>query len=371
MLQGSLSKVNMEVEMLTLGSRLEWSDVSLIGNEPIASGSYGEVWRGYLHKRHEVAIKMLTKSESKGPTKGGPGATIQDMDDAELRFLQRARHKHLVMFFGGGMADGGKGFVVLEFMNRGDLSNFLWGKDDGGLPWNLRLTLLSDAAAGMRFLHDDLNSIHRDLKSPNILLASDNTGALIAKIADFGMAKVLGKCSEHRIAKDDEERRGESSLSDSVATKEFEIAPSLGSGKWTEISMTTERGTPQWMSPEEIHAVYCDKDTAKYSAAVDVYAFGIILWEALSLRAPWKEHKRYFEVWKRVYAGKRPGVHSEDAAEAPRGYIELMRACWHQDPSERPRFSDALQSLQIMALPREHWETLPSVSTTLEPMSSR
>eukprot|EP00939_MAST-03C_sp_MAST-3C-sp1_P004320 g4320.t1 len=423
-LQGTLSKINMDVELLTLATRLDWSDIALADNAPVATGSYGEVWRGYLHKRHEVAVKLLTKNEEKSAHRTSDeeegSNPLCGIDDAELRFLQRARHKNLVMFFGGGIDDNGKGFVVLEFMNRGDFSNFLWDDGDEVLDWTLRLALLGDAAAGMRFLHDTISSIHRDLKSPNILLASDNTGTLVAKIADFGMAKVLGRRKKDKYlerrrsfhdsdeddegdgdeddgfqfyeGKNDEKKDGDfgdedkenvnlaanrksrvrkkrsMSKKETVASKEADVAdvPSAASEKWTETAMTTELGTPQWMAPEVIATVYSEGDTARYTQAVDVYSFGIIMWETLSLRAPWKKYKRYFEVWKMVSEGKRPPIDPDDAAEAPKGYIELMRDCWSQSPSERPHFRDIQPALNIIGLPRDHWETLPSVTSILE-----
>ena len=88
--------------------------------------------------------------------------------------------KNLVMFFGGGVKDNGDGFVVMEFMNKGDMSSLLWCQDE--LSWDIRLKLLTDAANGMCYLHDDMNSIHRDLKSANILLALNNSKNLVAKI---------------------------------------------------------------------------------------------------------------------------------------------------------------------------------------------
>ncbi|CAN0478074.1 unnamed protein product, partial [Laminaria digitata] len=53
--------------------------------------------------------------------------------------------------------------------------------------WKLRVSILTDAARALEFLHRK-SLIHRDIKSPNILLDSQHR----CKIADFGMARQLG-----------------------------------------------------------------------------------------------------------------------------------------------------------------------------------
>ena len=381
-LKHSLSEVHTEVELLTLGTRLEWSDVKLCGTDPLASGTYGEVWKGFLNDRHEVAVKIVAK-ENDYYDDDDESKSFSIMDDAEFRMLQRVRHKNLVLFFGGGMKENGDGFVVMEFMNRGDMSSLLWNRDE--VSWDIRLKLLADAANGMCYLHDEMNSIHRDLKSANILLALDNSKHLVAKIADFGMAKVLGK------------NRGNVSSSPSDVSlgvlKEHCMNMSVdnnNNNNWIARNMTTEQGTPQWMAPEMIEAVYSGEDKAKYTQAVDVYSFGIVMWEVMTRHAPWKKYKRFFEVrfffslyifplyehenrnyqtqqvWKRVLNGERPRIRDRDAENAPRGFLTLMKDCWSQNPSSRPSFIVALQTLRVISISSgsNKWEHLPSVSSS-------
>ena len=59
-------------------------------------------------------------------------------------------------------------------------------------PWSDRLRILGDVAEGMAFLHDKHNSVHRDLKSANVLLDREN-GLLRGKIGDFGMSKFMSQ----------------------------------------------------------------------------------------------------------------------------------------------------------------------------------
>ena len=59
-------------------------------------------------------------------------------------------------------------------------------------PWSDRLRILRDVAEGMAFLHDKHDSVHRDLKSGNVLLDREN-GLLRGKIGDFGMSKFMSQ----------------------------------------------------------------------------------------------------------------------------------------------------------------------------------
>ena len=60
------------------------------------------------------------------------------------------------------------------------------------LNWGMRIGLASDIAEGMSYLHS-IKFIHRDLKSPNVLLTADAARqyGLVAKIADFGLTRHL------------------------------------------------------------------------------------------------------------------------------------------------------------------------------------
>ncbi len=59
--------------------------------------------------------------------------------------------------------------------------------------WKLRLSIAADVASGMSFLHSITPPIvHRDLKSPNVLLHRLSSGEIVAKVADFGLSVRFG-----------------------------------------------------------------------------------------------------------------------------------------------------------------------------------
>ena len=104
------------------------------------------------------------------------------------------RHERIVMFLGAGVKYGGKTneiFLVTEWMNGGNLADFLWGQRM--VAWNQRIQILMDCLEGLAYLHLLHKSVHCDLKSPNILLerASSDDGLVRAKLGDFGLSRIF------------------------------------------------------------------------------------------------------------------------------------------------------------------------------------
>lgn len=113
-------------------------------------------------------------------------------------------------------------------------------------------------------------------------------------------------------------------------------------------TMTAGCGTPSHMAPEVWTAMSASlkhKKVVKFSKKVDVYSFGILMWEALELDVPWKDIKFTFKVAKLVCEGKRPkistgrGCHDDmRGVSEPNGYVNLMKRCWETNASDRPDF---------------------------------
>jgi len=140
--------------------------------------------------------------------------------------------------------------IATEFCARGSVGELLEkGIKDLGSPsaqeltWTRRLRMAQDAAAGMLHLHTRSQPlVHRDLKSFNLLVATDWT----VKVADFGLSKLA-----------------EDAASRSKASTMMNI-------------------NPRWMAPELLQG-------KPATPASDVYAFGLVLWELMTWKTPWHE----------------------------------------------------------------------------------
>lgn len=202
----------------------------------IAEGGMGAVYEAehtVMHKR--VAIKWLH-----------PGLSLHargaDRMVQEARAAARVRHPHVVDVYDVGR-EGDAVYLVMEYLEGEPLSALL---ARGGLPMHRFIALLLPALRGVAAAHRQ-GVIHRDLKPDNIYLTRpEEGGALHAKVLDFGISKL-------------ESRGGEPlSLTRSGGTV----------------------GTPAYMSYEQL------RGSRTIDGRTDVYALGVILYEALTGRLP-------------------------------------------------------------------------------------
>ena len=101
--------------------------------------------------------------------------------------------------------------------------------------------------------------------------------------------------------------------------------------------MTAETGTYRWMAPEVIKHV-------KYDCRVDVYSFGIILWELFTSKLPYEGMPSLSAAAAVVEHGLRPPL----PPDAPPAVTELICRCWAGDPKLRPQFAQVCSELVVV-----------------------
>jgi serine/threonine protein kinase len=152
--------------------------------------------------------------------------------------------------------------------------------------------------------------LHRDLKSPNILV----DGSWRAKVADFGLSKMKA---------------------DNAASL---AATSMGGPT-----------NPMWLAPEVLSG-------EPATEASDVYAFGIIMWELLTWELPWVASlQNMASIYGMVMVHKKrpplkpldqlPGAETMDASSF-KEFCGVMERCWAQEPQQRPAFAEAARNLR-------------------------
>ncbi|KAK2431248.1 lysM domain receptor kinase [Trifolium repens] len=188
----------------------------------IGQGGFGEVYYGELRGK-KAAIKKMTML-----------ATREFL--AEMKVLTSVHHCNLVRLIGYCIERSL--FLVYEYMDNGNLSQHLHNSEKEPMTWSTRLRIALDVARGLEYIHDHSVPvyIHRDIKSDNILLNGNFNG----KIADFGMTKLTDVASS-------------TDNTDHVA------------------------GTFGYMPPENAYG--------HISRKIDVYAFGVVLYELISAKA--------------------------------------------------------------------------------------
>ena len=280
----------------------------------MAEGTSGKVHAGW-YAGHKVAVKVLKQALD---PELGPEVTEDFARECET--LMSIRHASLLIFYGAGTMADSRPFMVTEFMELGSLKHVL-ADHDRALGWGVRIRIAAQVAGGVAYLHE-LKIVHRDLKSDNVLL-NDH---LDAKVADFGTSKLVTD-SRARLQ--------------AAAVGETSFGGGGGGGAHEQsvafqATMTKGVGTPLWMAPELFVG------GTKYGAEVDLYSFGVILWELATRKIPWEEvitttEYIYFfaALSKALENGDRPAVPAEVVQAAPE-FVAIMRECWDTDQTARP-----------------------------------
>jgi len=217
----------------------------------------------------------------------------------EARLLAHLHHPNVVAFYGI-VPDGPGGTLatVTEYMVNGSLKQVLH-KKDRTIDRRKRWLIAMDAAFGMEYLHGK-NIVHFDMKCENLLVNMRDPQRPICKVGDLGLSKI-----KHRT---------------------------LVSGG--------VRGTLPWMAPELLNG-----SSSMVSEKVDVFSFGIVMWELLTGEEPYANMHYGAIIGGIVNNTLRPPVPSWcDPA-----WRSLMEQCWSADPAARPSFTEIAGRLRATA----------------------
>jgi len=203
--------------------------------EEIGHGGMGTVYRavrGDGDFRVHVAIKVIRR--------GADEPLLLDRFRVERQILAKLEHPNIARLLDGGATEDGLLYFVMEYVDGKSLTQYC---DLKNLPVSERIHLVSRLCDGVAYAHRNL-IVHRDLKPDNILVTDDGT----PKLLDFGIARIL-----------------ESSIEDSA-----------------DQTLTLVRmATPAYASPEQIRG-------EPVGVASDVYALGVLLYELLTGRRPYR-----------------------------------------------------------------------------------
>ncbi|KAK6942659.1 hypothetical protein RJ641_028036 [Dillenia turbinata] len=269
------------------GLEIPWSDLVL--KERIGAGSFGTVHRAEWHGA-DVAVKILMEQDFH----------VDHFKEflREVAIMKRLRHPNIVLFMGA-VTEPPHLSIVTEYLARGSLFRLLHkpGAREQ-LDERRRLNMAFDVAKGMNYLHKrNPPIVHRDLKSPNLLVDKKYT----VKVCDFGLSCLKAN---------------------------------------TFLSSKSAAGTPEWMAPEVLR----DEPSNEKS---DVYSFGVILWELATLQQPWSNLNPAQVVAAVGFKGKR--------LEIPRDLnpqvTAIIEACWASQPWKRPSFVSIMDSLRPLIKP--------------------
>ncbi|XP_055528207.1 mitogen-activated protein kinase kinase kinase dlk-1 isoform X2 [Wyeomyia smithii] len=239
----------------------------------LGSGAQGAVFRGRL-RNELVAVKK-----------------VRDVKETDIRHLRKLDHENIVKF--KGVCTQSPVFcIIMECCPFGSLHQILADGKDIISP-NRLVSWSQQIALGMQYLHSH-KIIHRDLKSPNILIGEGE----VIKISDFGTSR-----------------------------------------EWNEISTKMSfAGTVAWMAPEVIRNEPCNEK-------VDIWSYGVVMWELLTGEVPYKN----VDSSQIIFGVGNNSLYLPIPASCPEGFKLLLKQCWSPKPRNRPSFKIILTHLDIAA----------------------
>ncbi|NP_001036815.1 receptor-interacting serine/threonine-protein kinase 1 [Danio rerio] len=265
----------------------------LIKKEPLDYGGFGEVYLCY----HKTLGHVVLKTVYTGPPRSGRQKQSL-LEEGSL--MSRLNHQRVVKLLGVILEDGDYS-LVMELIPKGNLLTML---EKVTVPISVKGRIILEILEGMVYLTKN-QVIHKDLKPENILVDKN----FHIKIADLGLAtsEVWSKLTK-------EESRRQSRL-----------------GKKTSAHAA---GTLCYMAPEHLKSIH-----TRSSEKSDVYSFAIVLWVILTGREPYEDARSEDQICHCVCQGERPDE-ALIPPNTPTDITDLMKSCWHQDPLQRPSFTD-------------------------------
>lgn len=256
----------------------------------------GAMGRVYLAQDQQlggvtVAVKLLSQA-------------LVDQE-ARLRFEREAqacaylgqKSLHIVRVNDYGLTDSGVPFYVMEYLNGRTLRDLL---RPGPLPLDQVFLLARQIGLGLKAAHEGIfmeghtvQVVHRDLKPGNVLVVADDSIGSLAKIVDFGIAKLLSE---------------------------------TGSFSVTHAYM----GTLAYSSPEQLEGLPLDPRS-------DIYSFGIMMYEMVSGVLPILPETDSFPAWYHAHLKCPPRQLDPRQLDLPRDLEQLILACLQKSPQARPQ----------------------------------
>lgn len=252
----------------------------------IGQGGMGTVFEAvHTGTGGRVAIKLIASQDLK--------SEFVERFQREARAAGAVDSQHIVRVLDTGI-DGGSGmpYMAMERMYGEDLGQVL--RRTGPLPPDVSLRILAQACLGLAKAHE-VGVVHRDIKPANLFLANGDSGDVVVKLIDFGIAKV--KLDQMAQAEDGLTRTG---------------------------SML---GSPHYMSPEQAQGL------KTVDQRTDIWSLGVVLYKMLTGRTP-----HTGEALGQVILAicSQPATPIQEVAPwVPSDIAEVVHQCLQIDPAKR------------------------------------
>jgi len=266
--------------------------------EFISEGGFGEVFKG-VYDDAPVAVKVMKQSL---------GGNAEEQFKTEIKAARKVDSEYVVRVIGFS-ANPAETIMVMELLPGGNLRELLEAKSVQ-LSLGRKLRIGWEIASGLDCLHKH-KIIHCDLKPLNVLI--DMQGR--CKLADFGLSIVKNDSST--------------------------ISHATGTQAWTTVSYMA----PELFGKEDEATGKPQGDKTKFSWKSDVFALGVILLEIYTRQHVFQDSWNRPEI---IATSVAEGERDDIPTDCPAPYGELVRKCWAQEPTARPRVEVIIETLQTL-----------------------
>jgi eukaryotic-like serine/threonine-protein kinase len=248
----------------------------------IGSGGVGVVARAtHIQLQTRVAVKLLLDDALLYPS-------VLARFAREARTAARMRGEHIARTLDVGELESGAPYVVMEYLEGCDLSEYL--RRRGPLSVERAIRYVLQACTAIAEAHA-ANIVHRDIKPANLFLAKRPDRSRIIKVLDFGVAKV-----------------------------QDEIEPSLT--KRSELL-----GTALYMSPEQL------RSSKSVDHRTDIWSLGVTLYELLTRRSPFHAGN-FLDIMSAIHRNA-PASLRNLRPDVPEGLDDVVLRCMRSRPEDR------------------------------------
>jgi len=258
--------------------------------ERIGIGGMGLVYRGRHLTFNELCAIKIVNDDIAG------NANFLKRFQTEAIVTRKLRHPNAVRVDDFDYTEDGRPFIVMELVEGKNVSEVLQKEGALAVPRAIRIARQVGQAIGMAH---KLGIVHRDLKPGNIILTTDEQGQEIAKVLDFGIAKLREAAGEER----------------------------------SEMTMTgMVVGTPLYMSPEQFLG---KKAGGEVDGRTDIYSLGIVLYQMITAQLPFDAETPYALMLQHLQGTARPPHELKPELHIPMALSQVILRAMEKSREER------------------------------------
>ncbi|GIL68723.1 hypothetical protein Vafri_21932, partial [Volvox africanus] len=218
----------------------------------------------------------------------------------EVEVLGRCQHPNIVKLLAASLM-APRICLVMELMDT-SLDRLMYNAGSRPLALQTVLHIGIQIARALSYLHPTI--LHRDLKPANVLISDPTSVKPIAKLADFGLSRLLETV---------------------LVTRHPEV------------------GTVPYMAPELF-----DINNMTITDRTDIYALGVLLWEMLACKRPWAGYAAVQVAFILAVLRERLPLHDLPYERCPPKLRSLILSCWEHDPARRPAAAEVVKALALV-----------------------